>query len=125
MRQIDLQARVDDLEYQLELLLGRTTRTPDVALARLCLLCRNPPEANAATASMCRSLLGTLGVRDLLQMSEMSRDPFPWKSLLQLCAFFWEQGFDMEDEFRHVYGIGQKLLAAQGLEKVSPVDLLL
>lgn len=124
MRQIDLQARVDDLEYQVSLLRGQAVRHDEASLARLYLLCQQVPEANPMTAGLLRSVLASLGVRDLLQMAEMSQDPFPWKSLLQLCAFFWENGFDMEEEFRHLYSISQKLLAAQGLEKVTPADLL-
>lgn len=126
MGQVELQARVEDLEYRLSLLTpGPSRRQSDRALLRLYTTSQKIEAATHDTAAFLRNLLVNLGVADLQRLALLAEDPFPWRPLMRLCAFFSGQGFDMDDEFQHLYSIATKLLSAQGLEKLSPLDMLL
>jgi hypothetical protein len=126
-----LQARVEDLERQVDALnaqiVGRTSGLfrPE-QLVTLYMDAAKTPAYDEMSARHWARQIFCLDVRQFLFMARLCRDPFPWQPFLRLLDLYVVEGFDylVDDAHSHVLSVAQGLLNIQGLRKIGPRDVM-
>jgi hypothetical protein len=71
----------------------------------------------------CR-ILKNMSTAQLLTLARDVQDPFPWKPFLVLLDYASMDGYPVDDATEHLLEIAQDLLNLQGLDLLTPNDLM-
>jgi len=123
------QAQVHDLERRigvLERVVTGRTREPihHRILSSLYFDALNEPALDEPSSRHWDRQLSALDSRQLLVLSRILRDPFPWRPFVVLLDLYVQAGFDLTGCRDLVLDAAQDHLRLQGLGRVEPRDVL-
>ncbi len=130
LEQMQLQARLSDVELQLatlqRLIQGQHKQgfTPSELEGLYWEACRRVKDLRPREVFLWCCMVRNLTVNQLLTMGRAVSDPFPWKPFLALLDRATVDGYLTDEATEYLLHIAQELLNAQGLWVLTPADLM-
>jgi hypothetical protein len=128
---IELQARIADLERQVDSLRRLVEGTEHRGLVPLDLQSlyweasrMYRVRKTSKEIHLWGCLIRSLDVRQLLALGRLTHDPFPWKPFLVLLDHAAMDGYLVDEPTAHLLEIAQDLMNAQGLALLTPADVM-